>query len=148
MKNTIKLLGIIVIAAVIGFSFTACGDQGGNSNSVSPTGLVLSSDGRIRVLFDVGIHDTRVYNAVAAGDFNVTVDGHAVSASNGGASQDASYGNNLRFAVSGFTFTRGVKYTVKVEYTANSAPRIRYSDRSGNSVDLDNFTIEEEVEAR
>lgn len=28
MKNTIKVLGIVAIAAVIGFSFVACGDDG------------------------------------------------------------------------------------------------------------------------
>jgi hypothetical protein len=37
MKNTIKFLGIIALAAIIGFSFTACGDDdddnsGGNNN--------------------------------------------------------------------------------------------------------------------
>ena len=33
MKNVIKALGIIAIAAVIGFSFTACGSDGDNSGS-------------------------------------------------------------------------------------------------------------------
>jgi hypothetical protein len=33
MKNTIKLFGIIVTVAVIGFSFAACGDSGGGGNN-------------------------------------------------------------------------------------------------------------------
>jgi hypothetical protein len=44
MKNFIKLIGIIALAAVIGFSMTACGDSGGgggggnnNNNSNTPT---------------------------------------------------------------------------------------------------------------
>jgi hypothetical protein len=32
MKNTIKLIGIIALATVIGFSFTACGDGGGGGS--------------------------------------------------------------------------------------------------------------------
>jgi len=34
MKNAIKLFGIIAIVAVIGFSFTACGDDGGGGKDV------------------------------------------------------------------------------------------------------------------
>ena len=33
MKNIIKLIGIIALAAVIGFSFTACGDGSGGTNT-------------------------------------------------------------------------------------------------------------------
>jgi len=32
MKNFFKLLGIIALVAVIGFSMAACGDNGGNNN--------------------------------------------------------------------------------------------------------------------
>jgi hypothetical protein len=35
MKNAIKLIGFIALAAVIGFSFTACGDGGGGGSQSS-----------------------------------------------------------------------------------------------------------------
>jgi len=35
MKNTIKLLGIIALSAVIGFGLTSCGDDGGGDGSVT-----------------------------------------------------------------------------------------------------------------
>ena len=34
MKNTIKMFGIIALAAIIGFSFASCGSSGGGSLSV------------------------------------------------------------------------------------------------------------------
>jgi hypothetical protein len=37
MKNVMKLLGIIALAAVIGFSFTACNDSAGDNSSGSDT---------------------------------------------------------------------------------------------------------------
>ena len=42
MKNTIKLFGIVALAAVIGFSFSSCGGNGGggnNNNSLRITGI-------------------------------------------------------------------------------------------------------------
>jgi len=39
MKNKLKLLGIIAAVAVIGFSMTSCGDNGGGGRGV-PAGLV------------------------------------------------------------------------------------------------------------
>jgi hypothetical protein len=37
MKNTIKFIGIIALAAVIGFSMASCGDNGGGFNDVRIT---------------------------------------------------------------------------------------------------------------
>ena len=39
MKNTIKLLGIIAIVAIIGFSMAACGDDDGGGGGLTITGL-------------------------------------------------------------------------------------------------------------
>jgi len=36
MKNTIKFLGIIALAAAIGFAFAACGDDNGDNGSSDP----------------------------------------------------------------------------------------------------------------
>jgi hypothetical protein len=43
MKNTIKLLGIIALVAVIGFSMAACGDGGGDDDDGS-TGIVVRTE--------------------------------------------------------------------------------------------------------
>jgi hypothetical protein len=47
MKNTFKVLGIIALAAVIGFSMAACGDGGGGATPASglaaPTGLTATA---------------------------------------------------------------------------------------------------------
>jgi len=47
MKNSAKLLGIIVLAAVIGFSTIACGDGGGDVETVAVyvSGRYVDSNG-------------------------------------------------------------------------------------------------------
>jgi hypothetical protein len=55
MKNTIKVLGIIAIVAIIGFSFAACGgdddsnNTGGNNTGGNNTG---GDDLRVRIVYE------------------------------------------------------------------------------------------------
>jgi hypothetical protein len=44
MKNTFKLLGIIAIAAVIGFSMAACSDDDGGNVTIKITGLTVGTN--------------------------------------------------------------------------------------------------------
>ena len=59
MKNYIKFFGIIALAAVIGFSFTACGDSdpgpgsGGFADFISDIGISPSSLSKGSVAYDV-----------------------------------------------------------------------------------------------
>jgi hypothetical protein len=50
MKNTVKLMGIIAVVAVIGFSFTACGEQeefdrDGVAKTITITGIPVTGAG-------------------------------------------------------------------------------------------------------
>ena len=125
------------------------GDGGGNGDrdGAKPTGLVLWNYGGIGVLFDVGISASNVGAAAASGDFKITVNSTNVNAADGGSALDASYGNYLRLDVPSDTFTYGVTYTVKVEYTPKSSRPIKYSDGNAAVLTLGKFTIEKTVEA-
>ena len=47
MKNITKFIGIITLAAVIGFTMTACGGSGGGGASSAPLGATLNLTGQV-----------------------------------------------------------------------------------------------------
>jgi hypothetical protein len=82
MKNTIKVLGIIAIVAVIGFSMVACGDNGGGPDySPDPSNPIkgIWSDGDLTVSCS-----TNTWEAVYPGEGSWS--GNYTITSNGAAS--------------------------------------------------------------
>ena len=63
MKTRIKLLGFIVLVAIIGFSFAACGDDGGGGDSplngvwYGETGNVVAFNGNSAVFKEINSPD-------------------------------------------------------------------------------------------
>jgi len=60
MKQTYKVLGVIAIAAVIGFSMAACGkggkgDDGGGSGGFTLTGIPSEYNGKYAAIFVTGL---------------------------------------------------------------------------------------------
>jgi hypothetical protein len=90
MKNTFKLLGIIALTAVIGFSFVSC-DSGGDSGGGSSTGTLLIknssvfsseiikkitySNNKINESVDVEIWQNGSYDlTLATGAYNIEIE--------------------------------------------------------------------------
>jgi len=77
MKNTIKFFGIIVLAAAIGFSMTACGDVEDNG------GLTITGLGKYNGKFAIAVEDSRDDSGlIAAAGINLqneTVTGGKIS---------------------------------------------------------------------
>jgi len=116
MKNTIKVLGIIALLAIIGFSMAACGDDdggggggggGGGSNSLAGTTWNNPSYGGVR--FYTTSYD---FGGVASGTY--TFDGKR-----GSCKQNNTRGT-ANFTVNGNTMTF-------VSSSANSIPSGTYT---------------------
>jgi hypothetical protein len=52
MKNTVKLFGIIALVVVIGFSMTACDNNGDDTKTASAT-VTANSNGEIEIVFGI-----------------------------------------------------------------------------------------------
>ena len=150
MKNTIRWFGIIALVAVTGFSLVACGEVGNgddsNGKSMQPNNMRLIS-GAIHLFFENGYPgSTGITDAAAAGDFIITIDNitqNIVTAGTGdGYGRVAAY-----FGISPAVFSSGTEYTVKVEYTPNSARPITFIAYDGHNKTLTAFTYEKTVVA-
>jgi len=75
MKNRIKLFGIVVMAAVIGFSMLSCGEkENTDPKAITITGITGVNATRITITLSSG-NTQETYNAPAAGGSN-TVSGN------------------------------------------------------------------------
>jgi len=77
MKNTFKTLGIIALAAIIGFSFIACDSNGGDGNDGLP-----ATDGKVTI---TGLGSYTGKYVYATGSLGATI--LSAGGSNGGAAQ-------------------------------------------------------------
>jgi len=109
MKNTFRLIGIIALLAIIGFSMAACGDDGGGSAKV---GLYRSTKENIVEISDL---QGQAYN-VTAFDFKVYIDGKL-------ASYVGAFRVNNKDSITTYISTPlevGKRYNVRVDYTPSA----------------------------
>jgi len=106
MKNTFRLIGIIALLAIIGFSMAACSDDNGGSADVSIHRTAYNNV--------VKISNIPGYNVLAS-DFTVTINGTAAYVLGAGVKG----GKFITLNISA-PLVVGQRYNVKVEYNAGS----------------------------
>jgi len=148
MKNTLKLLGIITLLVVIGFSMAACGGDdgddgdgggGGDSGSNKPESIQYAGT-YVYIWFDT--YGTVWWDGSSDDlnrEFTLTIDGNAVEI------YQCYYGDGgIRLYIPDYRAESGKTYKIKVVYKASSANHL-YVDFMGKHIPVKSFTIEDNV---
>jgi hypothetical protein len=130
MKNTIKILGIIALVAIIGFSMAACddGSTDGNDGIEMSFGSVPMLGGSVLVAFDGGaVTSTLGTNLLSTlkQDFTLTIDGAVVNITGVGFR-----GGSIDLGLDTNSYTDGNTYNISVTYTPNDARPIVYMNNN------------------
>ena len=103
MKNTIKILGIIALAAVIGFTVVSCSGGGGGGKI---SGTYVDEDGEASFTFSGSKLTTEMWGQKGEGTFQVK-DGKLILTSKEGKTETWDYkldGNKLTLNMMGLEF--------------------------------------------
>jgi hypothetical protein len=124
MRNTLKLIGIVVLAATIGFSFAACGDAGGGGNGNNNGG----GDGIAVTLNSVTANgneqQTTTQLTLTFGQAISGLSAADITLSAGTKGTLSGYGSAYMLYVSGFTSTGPITVTVrKAGYNISGSPK-------------------------
>jgi len=99
MKNLFKLLGIIALVAVIGFSMAACSDDDGGGEDSNPfIGTWRSSNGYVMVFAASTFTITSASGSVESGSYTWSGNSATMTVSSG-----ANFGQTFNVTISGGT---------------------------------------------
>ena len=99
MKNTIKLIGIIALAVIIGLTAAACNKGGGSGGGGKLSGTYVSDDGEMSYTFSGKKVSANAFGEKAEGTYELK-DGMLIITSGGEKADPISYkltGNTLVF---------------------------------------------------
>jgi len=122
MKNLFKVLGIVALVAIIGFSMAACGDGGGGGGD--DLSLYISSIHTSGNNYEVEFKITSdaLKNTETTG-YVLTIDGDSVTIDSGGSGTlNGTMHKSLYFTIDP-PLTVGTKYAVEVTYSGTAVAK-------------------------